>query len=143
MSGYWRDDDRPIIDADGWVRTGDLGYLDGDGYLYVTGRAKDVIIRGGENVAAPRVEVAILAHPDVRSAAVVGLPDDDLGEVVAAAVVLERGARLEPDELGRFLRGHLAGFEVPDRWWFTDGPLPANNVGKIDKAALRRVWPQS
>ncbi len=92
-TGGYLGEDGGVTDADGWVATGDLGRIDDGGWLYLTGRLKDVIIRGGENVASVHVEQAVLTHPDVLEAAVVALPDPDLGEEVAAAVVLGLRAR--------------------------------------------------
>src|SRR5438445_11991203 len=91
MVGYWGQRQAEIIDGEGWVHTGDLGRIE-DGLLYVTGRSKDIIIRGGENIASAHVESALLRHPAVRNAAVVALPDADLGERVGAAIQLEPSA---------------------------------------------------
>jgi long-chain acyl-CoA synthetase len=141
MTGYWGGvpDDHVVVE-DGWLRTGDLGRLDADGYLYITGRSKDVIIRGGENIAVGHVEATLLHHPAIGEAAVVGLPDPDLGEIVAAMVVPRAGAAVTATELQRFVAGRLAHFEVPARWWVTAEPLPVNAAGKIDKPAIRARW---
>ena len=139
MNGYWGLPNDEIMDADGWIRTGDLGRLDDDGYLYVTGRSKDVIIRGGENVAAPHVEEELLRLDGVREVAVMGLPDPELGEVVAAVVVVDRDR--SPTDLAMALQGKLARFEVPTRWWVRNQELPVNAAGKVDKPELRRQFP--
>jgi acyl-CoA synthetase (AMP-forming)/AMP-acid ligase II len=141
MTGYWGEVDGSVIDVEGWLHTGDLGYLDDDGYLFVTGRLKDIIIRGGENIATSRVESVLLAHPDVVDAAVIALPDEDLGEIPAAVIHLRAGAEKSAAGLTEFAKTQLAYFEVPERWWFHDDELPVNIVGKVDKVQLRRTWP--
>lgn len=142
MDGYWGLPEDRTIDDEGWLRTGDLGHVDDERYLYVTGRAKDVIIRGGENVAAARVESVILRHPAVAEVAVVGLPDTDLGEIVAAAVLLtDPQAAIGEDELEAFARERLAHFAVPSRWWFRTDALPVNDAGKVLKNKIIADWP--
>ena len=140
MSGYWSDDSPDGIGEDGWLRTGDLGRLDQHGFLYITGRSKDIIIRGGENVAAAHVEACLLRHPDLAEAAVIGLPHPDLGEEVAAVVVSRPGRAIEPDTLRQFTAEHLAWFERPTRIWVRTDPLPTNNIGKVEKARLKTEW---
>jgi long-chain acyl-CoA synthetase len=139
MVGYWGDADADLVDADGWVHTGDLGLLS-DGLLYVTGRIKDLIIRGGENVAPAHVEAALLTHPSVANVAVIGVPDADLGERVAAIVQVAPGTSVGKAELAAFAAERLARFEVPAQWWLRTEALPANDSGKIDKNALRAQW---
>jgi acyl-CoA synthetase (AMP-forming)/AMP-acid ligase II len=138
MTGYvgQRTED---IDAEGWLRTGDLGTIDDDGRLWLTGRCKDVIIRGGENVAAAHVEAALAEHGSVIEAAVIGLPHEDLGEEVAAAVAVRDGVTAE--ELTEFAARRLASFAVPSRWWLWREPLPTTDVGKVAKRRLRESWP--
>jgi long-chain acyl-CoA synthetase len=143
MTDGYVGDPEPITDAQGWVPTGDLGWIDGDGWLYITGRSKDIIIRGGENIAAVHVEQALLRHPDVIEAAVVGLPDPDLGEQVAAAVVLRQGAVLDVTALRAHAEAHLGRYEVPGLWWTHPGPLPANPSGKILRRVIRDDWPRA
>ena len=140
MLGYWGEEQGPV-DADGWLHTGDLGMLDDDGQLRVVDRGKDVIIRGGENIASANVEAVLMSHPDVLEAAVVGLPDRDLGEVVGAVVVPRPGAEVTATALAAHCRGRLAHFEVPSAWWLHVDPLPVNTGGKIAKATLRAAWP--
>ena len=140
VSGYLGDPS-PVTDADGWVASGDLGRLDDDGRLYIMGRSKEVIIRGGENVASLRVENCLRSHPGVADAAVVGLPHPDLGEEVAAAVVLKPESELDAVELRAYAARQLAHFEVPSRWWVTRKPLPTNATGKTNKRALASAWP--
>lgn len=142
MLGYWGDggESAATVDSEGFLHTGDLGRLE-DGLLYITGRSKDVIIRGGENIAAPHVEAVLLEHPDVVEAAAVGLPHEDLGEEVAAAVLL-RGGGTDLSGVEAHCRSRLAHFEVPTRWWIRTEPMPTNDAGKVDKRALRALWPQ-
>ncbi len=139
MTGGYLGDPTPIADADGWVLTGDLGRID-DGWLYVTGRSKDVIIRGAENIAAAHVEQALLTHPDVVEVAVVALPHADLGEEVGAAVVLRGHA--DADALHAHAARSLGRHEVPTRWWFHPGPLPTNPSGKIVRRQVKDEWPE-
>jgi acyl-CoA synthetase (AMP-forming)/AMP-acid ligase II len=134
MTRYIGVDESPI-DADGWLHTGDLGHLDDDGRLWITGRAKDLIIRGGENIAPASVERALLAVTGVIEAAVVGVPHPDLGEEVCAFVVVA-GEGLTGDTLAQELRGQLASFAIPTEWHVGQEPLPTNQTGKVDKRAL-------
>lgn len=132
--GYWQVDTGEF--AAGWFRTGDLGRLDAEGYLYVLDRKKDVIITGGENVSAREVEAVLRAHPDVRDVAVVGEPDTRWGERVVAVVVPVSGRPIDPDTLVELCRAHLAGFKIPRRVVFTDA-LPVTGTGKVSKPTLR------
>jgi long-chain acyl-CoA synthetase len=136
--GYWGDS-KPIADAEGWVGSGDLGRIV-DGYLYLAGRAKDVVIRAGENIACAHVEQCLLAHPAVQEAAVVALPHADLGEEVGAVIVLREGSAATAEDLRAHAGAHLGKFQVPSRWWVRREPLPVNATTKIDKAALLRDW---
>jgi acyl-CoA synthetase (AMP-forming)/AMP-acid ligase II len=123
--------------VDGWLVTGDLGRVDDDGYLYVVGRSKDVVIRGGNNVHAADVEHVILTHPGVLEAAVVGVPHPVLGEDVVGFVVLRPGAEATAEELRAHCLGALADYKVPREWHFV-GDLPRNVTGKVVKPELRR-----
>jgi acyl-CoA synthetase (AMP-forming)/AMP-acid ligase II len=143
MLGYWGQSSDEAIDPDGWLHTGDLGHIDGDGYLFITGRMKDLIIRGGENVAAAHVENVLLGHPEVHDVAVCGRPDPDLGEIVAAAVVLDPSSTVTVAELRAFAAEHLAYFEIPTSWWLRTDPLPSNDVGKVQKRQLLATWPEA
>ena len=134
---YFRDDGAGAeVWQDGWLRTGDLGRLDVDGYLYIVGRIKDVIIRGGYNIYATDVEAVLYDHPAVREAAVVGVPHDVLGEDVAAFVVLRDGAIVTAEELLAHCRDRLADYKVPRRVEIR-GELPRNATGKVLKRDLR------
>jgi long-chain acyl-CoA synthetase len=141
MLGYWGQPSDGTIDEEGWVHTGDLGHIDAENYLFITGRLKDLIIRGGENIASTHVEDVLLKHPEVREVAVCGRPDPDLGEIVAAAVVLDAGSPVTVTELRAFAAEHLAYFEIPTSWWLRTEPLPANDVGKVRKRDLLAAWP--
>jgi fatty-acyl-CoA synthase len=135
--GYWRDPQKTAASFFGdWFRTGDIGHLDQDGFLFLTDRKKDMIISGGENIASSEVERVIYRLAQVSEAAVVGLPDAQWGERVVAVVVLKAGAQLTPEELQRHCREHLAGFKVP-RQLFLRESLPRNPSGKVLKRVLR------
>lgn len=140
MTGYWGASENPV-DPDGWLATGDRGHLDDEGYLFVTGRLKDVVIRGGENISCPRVEAVLATHPAVAEVAVIGLADADLGEHLGAVVVLRPGRDCTVAALQAFAAGKLARFEVPTSWWLCDEPLPLNAAGKVVKAGLQEAWP--
>jgi fatty-acyl-CoA synthase len=139
MVGYWSDPEKTAETfRGGWLHTGDLGFLDDDGYLYVVDRMKDMIKSGGENVASREVEEIIHAHPAVAEAAVFGIPHPRWIEAVAAAVVPRAGAQLEADEITAFCRERLAGFKTPRYVVVTDA-LPKNPSGKILKRELRTI----
>jgi O-succinylbenzoic acid--CoA ligase len=121
----------------GWLHTGDLGYLDPDGYLMVLDRRDDLIVSGGENIYPAEVEAALLAHPAVEEAGVFGEADADWGSRVAAAVKLHAGRTVSADELVAFCRQRLAGFKVPRRIEFRADPLPRNAAGKLLRRELR------
>ncbi len=136
MTGYLGIDSG-AVDSDGWLHTGDLGHLHPEGYLFIDGRSKDMVIRGGENIACPHVEAALLRHPDVVEAAVIGLPHAELGEELAAIVVHRVGAPPPSEEdLARHLQGLIAYFAIPTRWRITALPLPTLAGEKIDKKSL-------
>ncbi|WP_414902167.1 class I adenylate-forming enzyme family protein [Sphingomonas flavalba] len=136
---YWNDPaaTHEAFTADGFFRTGDIGYLDADGYVFIVDRKKDIIIRGGENISCLEVEAALYAHPEVAEAAVFALPDRRLGEVPGAVVHAKAGVVLAPLELCEFLVGRIAGFKVPQRIWVAPEPLPRLGTEKIDKVRLR------
>ena len=138
MVGYWNDPEatgRTIRD-DGWLHTGDIGHLDEQGRLYLSSRRSDLIIRGGENVYPAEIEGVLVEHPDVAEAAVLGVPHEDLGQEVAAVVVLREGSDPTEDELRAYVAERLAYFKVPTHWRFTRAPLPRNATGKIKRASV-------
>jgi long-chain acyl-CoA synthetase len=139
MPGYWDDPaaTAEVLSGDGWLRTGDLGRLDDAGFLYVTDRAKDVVIRGGENVYPAEIEQRLGEHPDVVEAAVVGVADADLGEAVKALVRLVEGSATTDEELAAFVGDTLASFKVPSVWERVTGALPRTATGKLLKNLLR------
>lgn len=122
---------------DGWFRTGDIANIDDDGFVFLVDRAKDMVLRGGENVYCSEVEAAIYAHPDIAEAAVFGTPDDRLGEEVATAIVLVEGSTLDEAGLYAFLEPSLSKFKIPSRVWFRNEALPRNASGKFLKRDLR------
>jgi acyl-CoA synthetase (AMP-forming)/AMP-acid ligase II len=124
------------IDADGWLHTGGLGSLNDRGFLTVTGRLKDMIIRGGENIYPREIEQVLVQHPAVTDAAVLGLPDEEWGETVAAVVRLAPGTRLTSDELHDFVRARIAPHKTP-KAWYAIGELPVSAMGKLQKFRLR------
>jgi long-chain acyl-CoA synthetase len=138
IRGYWN---RPEATAetivDGWLRSGDIGRVDEEGFVYVVDRAKDMVLRGGENVYCAEVEAAIYEHPDVYEAAVFGIPHERLGEEVAAAILPRPGRTVEVADLQAFLRERLAPFKVPTVVEIHDDALPRNASGKIMKRELR------
>jgi long-chain acyl-CoA synthetase len=134
--GYWnRDDLNKTLFEDGWFRTGDVAYLDDEGYLFIVDRIKDLIIRGGENIGCGQVEAALLLHPDVDEAAVYAVPDERLGEEVGATVL--GSPSLDVAALRAFLLQHLARFEVPRYILVSTEALPRTASGKILKRQLR------
>ncbi|KOV65521.1 long-chain-fatty-acid--CoA ligase [Streptomyces sp. MMG1121] len=136
MKGYWnRPEDTAATIPDGWLRTGDLARRDEDGFLYIVDRKKDLIIRGGYNVYPREIEEVLHEHPAVALAAVLGVPDERLGEEVAAAVVLRPGARADTAELQQFVRDRVAAYKYPRRLWLTDA-LPMGPSGKILKREI-------
>jgi long-chain acyl-CoA synthetase len=138
VRGYWN---RPAETAaaftHGWLHTGDIARLDTENFIYIVDRAKDMIIRGGENIYSVQVEAALFEHPAVADCAVIGVPEPTLGEEVGAVVVLRPGYKVGAEELSTHVRERLAPFMVPTHIWFRDQPLPRNPAGKVLKRALR------
>jgi long-chain acyl-CoA synthetase len=132
---------RPEATADaiqhGWFRTGDIARIDEDGYVFIVDRAKDMVLRGGENVYCSEVEAAIYEHPEIAEAAVFGVPDERLGEDVAAVVVLRDGAALTSGDLQMFLAERIARYKIPATIWIRGEALPRNANGKFLKRELR------
>ena len=138
FSGYWNNPDatRETL-VDGWVHTGDVGHLDEEGYVFITDRMKDIVIRGGENIGCQEVEAALYEHPHVAEATVFGIPEERLGETVAAVVCLEPHTDLGEDELKNFASERLAQFKVPSRIWIGHERLPRTASEKIFKRQIR------
>jgi acyl-CoA synthetase (AMP-forming)/AMP-acid ligase II len=138
MVGYWNLPEATVrtIGRDGWLRTGDAGYMDKDGYLYIQDRIKDMIISGGENIYPAEVESAVCDHPDIAEAAVIGVPDDTWGEAVKAVVVLKPGKQASATDIINFARSRIAAFKTPRTVDFIDA-LPRNASGKILRRHLR------
>jgi long-chain acyl-CoA synthetase len=136
---YWGRpaDTAAAFTADRYFLTGDIGYLDEDGYLFIVDRKKDIIIRGGENISCLEVEAAIYQNPRVAEAAVFGLADERLGEVPGAVVVFRPGEHMTAEELTAYLFAHIAAFKVPQRIWVSADPLPRLGTEKIDKVVLK------
>ena len=132
--------------SDGYFRSGDIGFLDPDGYLFIVDRKKDIIIRGGENISCQEVEAEIYEHPAVAEACVFGLPDERLGEVPGAVVYFHPGQSVSTEALTEFLKGQMAAFKVPQQIWVRSEPLPRLGTEKIDKVSLRKeyreIWAQ-
>lgn len=141
MTGYWKDDEKTekTIDKDGWVHTGDMGYVDEDGYYFLAGRATDMIIRGGENISPEEVENVLHSHPKVEEAALIGVPDEEWGEEPRAVLALKKGETATPEEIMEFCRAKLASFKRPRSVIFTDS-LPRNPMGKVLKRELREKY---
>jgi len=141
VRGYWN---KPAETAkaftDGWFHTGDAGYIDEDGYVYVVDRLKDMVLRGGENVYCVEVETVLFEHPSVGDCAVIGLPHDKLGEEVAAVLVPADGAKQDSDAVLGLVKSRLAAFKVPSKVFWQSDPLPRNATGKVLKKDLRDTY---
>ena len=141
IRGYWNKPEATATTiVNGWLRTGDLGYIDDEGFLYVEDRLKDMILRGGENVYSAEVEAAIYEFPAVYEAAVLGLPHERLGEEVACVVMVREGETLNEDELREFLKNRLASYKIPTKFAFTTEPLPRNPAGKFLKREMPKIY---
>jgi acyl-CoA synthetase (AMP-forming)/AMP-acid ligase II len=141
MAGYWRnpEDTAATIDADGWLKTGDAGYFDADGYLYLHDRIKDMVVSGGENIYPAEVENVLLSYPVIVDAAVIGVPDPKWGETVKAIVVLGPGQTLDEAHIIAHCRATLAHYKCPTSVDTVDA-LPRNPSGKILKRELRAPY---
>jgi len=143
MKGYFKDDEKTAkaFTEDGWLRTGDTGYMDEDGYFYLAGRGDDMIIRAGENISPEEVEQALGSHPKIEEVAVIGVPDPDWGQEPKAIVVLKEGETATADEIMEYCRQKLASFKRPRAVLFVD-ELPRNPMGKVLKKDLRAKYGQ-
>jgi fatty-acyl-CoA synthase len=137
-AAYYKDDDPAKFD-DGWLRTGDVGTLDPQGYITLTDRAKDVIKSGGEWISSVDLEVQLMAHPGILEAAVVGVPDDKWQERPLACVVPKQGESVDPAALREFLAERVAKWWLPERWAVIES-VPKTSVGKFDKKVLRKQY---
>jgi long-chain acyl-CoA synthetase len=139
MAGYWNKPEATAeaIDEDGWLHTGDIGHLDDEGFLYITDRKKDMIIRGGENIYCVEIEQRLVNHPEIADAAVIGVPHPELGEEVKAVVQLEHGSSLTEADVRQWVADGLAAFKVPTYVDLTSDNLPRNASGKLLKNVLR------
>ena len=140
MAGYYRDPERTaqVLKADGWLGTGDLGYRDAEGYYFITGRLKELIIKGGENIAPREIDEALVRHPAVLEAAAVGIPDPDYGQDILACVVLKPGAHCEPSELIAHCHAHLGRYKTPRLIRVVES-LPKGPSGKVQRLRLLEV----
>jgi len=141
MAGYWKDEQKTsqVMTPDGWLRTSDMGWMDEEGYIYLSGRADDTIIRGGENISPEEVEDVLRSHPKVEEAAVIGVPDVEWGQEPRAVVVLKEGESATPEEIGEYCRSKLAGFKRPRSVVFIEA-LPRNPMGKVLRKKLREEY---
>jgi acyl-CoA synthetase (AMP-forming)/AMP-acid ligase II len=138
MRGYWRDPQHTAeVLRDGWLHTGDVARRDNDGYYWFVGRSKDLIIRGGSNVAPGEVEAVLHEHPAVSSAVVVGVPDRQLGQRIAAWVAPRAGEVTSEHELAEFVRDRIAAYKAPE-WIWVEPELPTTSVGKLDRHLLQQ-----
>jgi long-chain acyl-CoA synthetase len=141
MMGYWNKPEQSAAAlTDGWVHTGDAGYVDNDGYVYICDRVKDMIISGGENIFSAEVENAIVSHPSVSQVAVIGIPDARWGESVHAVIVCRPGMRVTLEEVQAHCRPLIAGYKVPRGLEIRESPLPLSAVGKVLKTVLRAPY---
>ncbi|MGR4890076.1 class I adenylate-forming enzyme family protein [Sphingopyxis sp. LARHCG72] len=142
FEGYWNNEaaTKAAFFDNGYFRSGDLGYLDEDGYLFIVDRKKDIIIRGGENISCQEVEAAIYEHPETNECAVFGLPDERLGECVGAVAWMKPGSSVTADDLIAFLAARLAPYKVPCQIWMSNDALPKLGSEKIDKVSLRSQY---
>jgi len=140
MRGYYGDSEatRKTIDAQGWLRSGDLGTMDADGYVRITGRLKEMIIRGGENIYPAEIEEFLFTHPKIAQVAVFGIPDEFYGEVVMAWVQLHAGESATEDEIRNYCKGKVAHFKIPDHIWFVE-EFPMTVTGKLQKFRMREM----
>jgi len=141
MTGYWKDEEKTAktIDKDGWVHTGDVGYVDEEGYFFLSGRSSDMIIRAGENISPEELEAAIRTHPKVEDVAVIGVPDETWGEEPRAVVIVKKGETATEEEIMEHCRANLASFKRPRSVVFVDS-LPRNPMGKLIKREIREKY---
>ena len=141
FKGYWNNEEatKEAFYSDGWFRSGDVGYLDDEGYLFIVDRMKEIIIRGGENISSQEVEGVLHAHPSVDDVMVFSLPDDHLGEIVGT-VIVSNDDELTENAIVDYAKGHLANFKLPEKIWLTKEALPLIASGKIDRNGLKQKY---
>jgi fatty-acyl-CoA synthase len=139
MIGYWEDQERTreVLEPAGWMHSGDVATIDEDGYCRITGRIKDIVIRGGENISPREVEEYLYRHPAIRDVQVIGVPDDKYGEELCAWVVLRPDASVTADDIREFCRGQIAHYKIPRYIKFVDG-YPMTATGKVQKFVMRK-----
>lgn len=144
MTGYWKDKEKTekTKDKDGWVHTGDMGYVDEDGYYFLAGRNTDMIKRAGEYISPEELENVLRQHPKIEDIAIIGVPDLEWGELPKAIVVLKKGVQSTPDEIMEYARQKLSSFKRPRDVVFVDS-LPRNPMGKVLKRELRAQYGKS
>jgi fatty-acyl-CoA synthase len=140
MKGYYKmpEETAKVIDADGWLHTGDLAIMDENGYCKITGRIKQMIIRGGENIYPKEIEEYLYTHPKISDVQIYGVPDRKYGEQVMAAIILKKGVEMTEDEVKEFCKGKIANYKIPKYVKFVDG-YPMTASGKIQKFKLREM----
>jgi acyl-CoA synthetase (AMP-forming)/AMP-acid ligase II len=141
MQGYWKlpDDTASVLSPDGWLHTGDIGYVDEEGYIFIVDRKKDMVISGGENIYCAEVERVLSEMPEITECAAFGIPDDRMGELLVAAV---RADGITPEQVQDHVANRLAGYKAPAHVVFVKNSLPRNQLDKVDKVALRAAWPE-
>ncbi len=144
MLGYWNDPENTAasIDAARYMHTGDIAIMDDEGYVMISGRVKDMVIRGGENIYPREVEEFLFTHPAIRDVSVVGVPDERFGEQLCAWIILQENVSASEDEVKAFCQGKIAHFKVPHYVRFTDA-FPMTVTGKIQKYKLRELFEQT
>jgi len=140
MRGYYNDDaaTAQAVDARGWLHSGDLGCMDSDGYLRITGRLKEMVIRGGENIYPREIEDFLFNHPKIAEVAVFGIPDDFYGEELAAWIKLHQGQQASSEEIREFCQGNLAHYKIPKFIYFV-AAFPMTVTGKLQKYRMREI----
>jgi len=140
MQGYWNDPEKTVqtIDSDGWIHSGDLATMDAEGYVSITGRIKDMVIRGGENISPREIEEFLYQHPAIQDAQVIGVPDEKYGEELCVWVIVRPGLVINEDEIREFCSSQIARYKIPRYIRFVDG-FPMTLSGKVQKFRMREI----